>query len=409
MPYGFGLPCSLPEGAVRQATIDSVTAKGISASRIVAFGTGLNLAGAGVLNTLFGQLRFIGFTLTFIGLVLTPLAFLWLIFTDSRVTGRLKDYVFGFAYLAWILLGWWTTKNTDKADPLTVATAFGPVFVLPAIFRHDLDYLWKGVLTVLIVSFPVVLFPDPFGVIAKLAAGLPLVVDQNVNVLNYSHFFVILSVCAFPNTFGNSNKWGRIGLFLVFVFYLGVVILEGERGPILSVFVTCFITILLQSSKAARIKWLTGLSLLGGGLYLIASQLLPPSTFIRLLEGGANGRDSIYSDSLKDISIFGNGTWTLGTYSHNMVLETLHDYGIVGILLLYLLIPKVWEGLKAIASQEKNSSNSKWLISLMCGVVMMHMFSFSIYFSSLWTAILLPIVFVTAQDQIRQPDLQASS
>ena len=101
-----------------------------------------------------------------------------------------------------------------------------------------------------------------------------------------------------------------------------------------------------------------------------------PLLIKRIMVAGDSGRFRIYEDALMNISIFGRGL--THSYAHNVFLEFLQDYGIVGLLLflccLAMSVILIWR-----EYARTRDSEVLWVIGMMTLQLVGQRFSLNIY------------------------------
>ena len=113
-------------------------------------------------------------------------------------------------------------------------------------------------------------------------------------------------------------------------------------------------------------------------------------------------RYDIYTEAIANISFFGRG---LGeSYAHNVFLEFLQDYGIVGLTLfsavLSLCFVWVWR-----AFSSTRNTEVLWLLGLMVLQLTAQQFSLNIFTDMFWTVLALSIGVHLSAPAFKQPDL----
>ena len=108
----------------------------------------------------------------------------------------------------------------------------------------------------------------------------------------------------------------------------------------------------------------------------------------RIEDADDAGRSYIYLDAISNISLIGRGIGQ--NYAHNIFLEFLQDYGIVGLcLFLYVFT-------KAIISVSKLYSSSGnvellWVISLFTLQLIAQQLSLNIFCDMFWASFVIPL------------------
>ncbi|MFZ4801567.1 MAG: hypothetical protein ACOYLR_06210 [Chlorobium sp.] len=187
-------------------------------------------------------------------------------------------------------------------------------------------------------------------------------------------YFRLLSFVSmlFPLILGFSTG-GRGGLFgfavaIVIVFF-GIQIVSGNKKKFLSV----SLQVLLMG--------------LTYGAYIIAVNYFPLLAD-RVNSGDDSGRYLIWEDMLKNISLFGSGP--IEIYAHNLFIEAIHDYGIIGFILLLILLFSTLSQLWA-AWRYRADMELVWLSAIIALQLVSQQFSLDLFWGYFWTAIVLPL------------------
>lgn len=172
-------------------------------------------------------------------------------------------------------------------------------------------------------------------------------VDTNVLFPCFIIPVVLIVVCIMERT--DNKKW-FILFSLLYIAIMGYyMFLSGSRGAILSVTIAMSVCALLSRKSLKWFVYMLFVCIIA--LYVIqnfvSSDLLARFTMNNLLESGGSGRIEIWKNALtyftKETTIFsflfGSGIcstkFLLGLTTHNMFIECLIEYGVIG---LYILI-----------------------------------------------------------------------
>lgn len=211
-------------------------------------------------------------------------------------------------------------------------------------FSFNSDYLKKYFFTLSLVNF--------FALTSIVILGLV----ESIGYMRFGYAMlptVLVSIYALYNKHGNKYKWIIIAVssFLLIIIY-------GSRGPLLGLLIFIFITLLfnvkLQKIKRLRLfvfliisycllfvfnGFIRSLDFLYYNLNLRTYSIVKlRMMFEEGLTESSSGRDSIYNNFLNQIEenpIFGNGVgisqelW--GITPHNMVLQILLEFGVIGL------------------------------------------------------------------------------
>jgi O-antigen ligase len=124
--------------------------------------------------------------------------------------------------------------------------------------------------------------------------------------------------------------------------------------------------------------------------HLSISRLLPIMESRFTLEEEGIGRIGIWTKYLytENITWFGNGI--SANYPHNIFIEFLYVYGIIGLFLFLLVITT-----SVITAyrfyRNTGDSESLWVISLLVLQITAQQLSLDIFYGSLWASIVLPL------------------
>ncbi len=145
--------------------------------------------------------------------------------------------------------------------------------------------------------------------------------------------------------------------------------------------------VLKMRRKATLVFGLVSVCVLVGIAYHVAITYFP---FLveRLTTEGDSGRFEIWAGAISKVSLFGRGAGE--TYAHNMFLETLQDYGIVGCMLLsvvlFSVLREVWR-----AWRIRPDLELLWVTSVLSLQLTCQQFSLDLYWGFFWTALVLPL------------------
>jgi O-antigen ligase len=187
------------------------------------------------------------------------------------------------------------------------------------------------------------------------------------------------------------NVWIRIGSALMMIVPVLVALGTGGRGPLIG-FIAAALVFVFGLRKYGKAGFGAAIVGLLGVVYYLAMQYLVPVMQRRILEDKDANRIEIWGDLLHShITWFGRGVTEY--YPHNIFLEFLYNYGIIG-LTLFLI---VFAGIVIQAFRYYNKTRQReslWVISLVVLQMISQQFSLDIFYGGLWAAIVLPLGFI---------------
>ena len=170
--------------------------------------------------------------------------------------------------------------------------------------------------------------------------------------------------------FATAGRGGFLGLAVAaLVFALGLPIVLGLRRKFLLVLGVGFLTTLLYIA------------------YQVFITLFP--VLVKRIESGSDsGRFALWSDALENITLIGRGIGD--DYAHNLFLEMLQDYGVIGLTLLLVFLATIfWQLWKA--WRRHADLELLWVTAVIAMQLACQQFSLSIFWGFLWTALVLPL------------------
>lgn len=158
-----------------------------------------------------------------------------------------------------------------------------------------------------------------------------------------------------------------IGLIII---NIAMIIFSGSRGSFACITVISMVMIWSYRKRISFLKVLATLSLVSAFIYVLISKANDSFALQRMLMVfssdlgiSTSGRDIFYKkaiDTFLNSPIFGNGIgayaniFGIYVYPHNIILEILNDFGILGLIVFLVFIIKAFKNLAKMLKQDKN-------------------------------------------------------
>jgi O-antigen ligase len=360
--------------------------------------------GAAVLLT-FGRTGFLPYTgayppyeyiiNVFVVFIVPPFA-LYRILRDLNVAQVMKYLPF-LALVAWVAIRAFSSPKEELPGYTELITCFVAVISGAYIMRGDLPFLRRSLLALCLI-FTLLSFIYERSTImdaiqgnfygrARLGAGVgpqvfiafPRVtntlviacvacafIEKNIILRGFSLALIVVPILL---GFATAGRGGLLGLAVsALVFVLGLPIVLGMRRKFLIMFGLGFLTALLYIA------------------YRVVMALFP--VIVKRFGQADTNRFKIWSDALENISVIGRGTNS--EYPHNLFLEFLQDYGVIGLTLLLIFLAVVfWQLLKA--WRRRADFELLWVTAVIAMQFTGQQLSLSIFYPFFWTAMMLPL------------------
>lgn len=185
--------------------------------------------------------------------------------------------------------------------------------------------------------------------------------------------------------------WIKICSTMIMIIPLLIAFATGGRGPLLG-----FITATLAFMFGLRDKLRSFYALLTVGVMAIIGYWtitrLFPTMQQRIMEDKDTGRFDIWTNILQKNDITWFGSEVGPSYPHNIFIEFLYIYGIIGfVLFLLVLATSVITAYKFYS--KTRDVESLWVICLLVLQMTAQQFSLDIFYGNLWATIVLPLGF----------------
>lgn len=181
---------------------------------------------------------------------------------------------------------------------------------------------------------------------------------EEANPITYSRFLGLASFFVIYLSIFSKNLFLKIGFTSVLLISVTLIVLSGSKGPLFSFIASVFILILLFNKKVFKkiIYILVALLSLFYVFTLLQTSLLSQFINDRFINntGSYTSRSSLISNAIETIEnmgysglIFGTGSgnfailelgYDVPSYPHNIIVEVMYEYGLIGIILLLLFI-----------------------------------------------------------------------
>jgi len=207
------------------------------------------------------------------------------------------------------------------------------------------------------------------------------------NVVAFPRIMYVLVITCVVSLLIEKGFWVRIGTAILMIIPILIALASGGRGALIA-FVVAGLTLLFGLRK--RIEVLVAgigvglLSIIGYGMVVDLLPLMEQ----RLLNMEDPIRVSGWEKSLSmDISWWGHGVD--GEYPHNIFLEFLQYYGVVGLLLFLLILAAILVMVWRYYSRTRDIE-VLWVICILVLQLSAQQFSLDIFTAPLWAALVLP-------------------
>lgn len=212
-------------------------------------------------------------------------------------------------------------------------------------------------------------FGNPFEVVITSHTRLK---DEETNPITFSRYLGFASFFVIYLFFNKRNLLLKISLGVLFLISLTYMLLSGSKGPVFAFIIAVVVlSLLLNKNLINKIYILIGLA--AAFMYGLNKLLLSDlSNFIEKRyvenEGSYDARLNLFTNSLELIErtnifyfLFGFGSgdyaiFSLGrdirSYPHNLLIEILFEYGILGLLLFIIFIYNSLKGWRKFSSDK---------------------------------------------------------
>jgi O-antigen ligase len=337
--------------------------------------------------------RIINITVVFIAAIM--------VIRSSKSSYRREDvklYIPLMLYLYWIIIHLimaWYRQPVNASQIITITVAI----VLSINMRcSDLLMLRRSLVLINILFIIMLAIYSP-NVIRQLSGGAFGVnerfgQDHNPTAfVAYPRSMYILSIACIGSSIIEKNMIVKAISIIISAVPMLIGLSTAGRGGLLG-FITSITIIILGAimvyGSKRKISLLFLISFLCSGVYYIYKLIITrfPIMVYRIQNDADDGRYDIWSQALNDITLFGKGPSY--DYAHNLFLESLHDYGIIGFVLCILFVYTVIKG-----SIKTIRGGLDMEIIIVMAIVMLQFvtqqLSLNIYWGFFWAAMVLPI------------------
>jgi O-antigen ligase len=280
-----------------------------------------------------------------------------------------KRYLIGFPYILIIFLFYgffttsWSMSTIYGLSKIGLLSFWVFAFLL---FSNDIVedfYLFIKyifVVTIIVLFIFYVVYGSPFEIIKHVTRFYRLFANENTSPMSYSKFLgigILSSFCLFLNTKSKLIYLGTSGVTLTAFAYM---ILTGSKGPLFSLFISLlFFIFFILRGRTFKLSFLLIFCIVILGFSFSGSAEKYEFLFKRYisLEHSYSTRAVFLSKAINEISIsmqsnlpiflFGNGSGNFSylfrssdtaLYPHNIIVELLYEYGLVGLILFLVSI-----------------------------------------------------------------------
>jgi len=196
-----------------------------------------------------------------------------------------------------------------------------------------------------------------FGEYIDIAGSTHLIIGYTMSIL---FAYNLISLINSKKTFG---KILYIGLILS---NIAMVVFSGSRGSVVCLVSISMVMLWSNRKKITFLKGLLTLIALCTGMYILINKASNSFALQRMLlafDGRMGGRNIFYNKAIdmivaspilgSGIGAYANG-FGIYVYPHNIVLEILTDFGIVGLIIFLVIIIKAFSNLAKMLKQNKD-------------------------------------------------------
>lgn len=288
--------------------------------------------------------------------------------------------------MSWVILTLIFNPGTsyfpDQTGLITVTLS---IFVASQVNRASLQVLRYMILFITAVFGFIVLFNYTAFVQSILLSSLQTRLGIDIspgNVIAYPRIMYTMVYTCLATFMIEERRWVRFAALAFSIIPGFVALATANRGTLVAFLIAVFAFSIpqLRPWKPSRLLMTGAILLLGlvGFLILLDSF---PILQMRFLESGDSGRFEIWTSALEETSVIGIGVQS--EYAHNIFLEFLQDYGIIGLVLfLVVLIGTLRRAGKLFLGT--GDLGVLWVIGLFALQMSAQQFSLSIYTGTLW-------------------------
>jgi O-antigen ligase len=200
--------------------------------------------------------------------------------------------------------------------------------------------------------------------------------------------YVLIITCMF-SLIVEKKFWIRLYSAAMMVLPVLIAFATGGRGPLLGFILASFVFVLGLEKKHKAYYAMTIIAVVTIG-YIVISNYFPVMEN-RIMKGDDSGRSAIWNYVLNgNITLFGVGV--SDDYPHNIFLELLLNYGVIGLILFIVFFTTLVSSFVRCYFRTHHKE-VLWAISLLVLQMVAQQFSLDIFNSGLWATIMLPLGF----------------
>ncbi|HEV2295339.1 MAG TPA: O-antigen ligase family protein [Tepidisphaeraceae bacterium] len=207
------------------------------------------------------------------------------------------------------------------------------------------------------------------------------------NVIAYPRVLYMLVFTCFATVLIEKRKWLKLAAIGMMIPPTIVGLSTGGRGALLALVVAILAFVLGLRQKLMYLAALPVVAVFGTvGVKL--ARTFAPLMVERITSADDSGRLGLYREALSDISLFGRGPSAY--YAHNIFLEFLQDYGVVGLLLFCAALVTTVGCLWRLYSRTRDLE-VLWAGGLLVLQMVAQQLSLNIFYGFFWAAFVLPL------------------
>lgn len=304
---------------------------------------------------------------------------------------------------AWVLIRVITSPSDFWPHYSTVITVLLSLFLASQITQPDLRRL-RHCMLVVAALFCLFVLTIGRSLLSDITSGwtkherVGLEISAG-NVIAYPRVLYMLVFTCFATVLIESRKWLKVLAVGMMIPPMIIGLSTGGRGALLALVVAVVAFVLGLRQKLIFLAALPVVTVLGiVGVKM--ARAFAPLLVERISSGSDSGRMAVYRDALSDISVIGRGPSYY--YAHNMFLEFLQDYGIVGLMLFLVVIVTSVTCLWQLYSRTRDLE-VLWVGGLFVLQMVAQQLSLNIFFGFLWAAVVLPLGLAVRNESLPEP------
>lgn len=269
----------------------------------------------------------------------------------------IRTYFVFLAYLFLTLI--WTPSPSYGSSKVYFLTLFTLFFVVNGAFiakNFGKTARYFFICNIIFLSLFYVTFGPPWDIISNLS-GMSRLKDEETSPLTYARYLGLVSFCTLYILINTKRIIHKVPIFLTLVFSMLYMMLSGSKGPVFSLIIGGLFV--LYSSIGGKMSRVIGICIVGLTMYFVVDQFSNENitTFVqgRYIENerSYDSRTALYTLTFTTISnsnflslFAGNGSGSFSKlltgideriYPHNLILETIYEFGLIGCFLLFSL------------------------------------------------------------------------